>query len=365
MNSHKIKTLLSFILLLLIYGCAENISTPSEPLKSPREFDWTADTLAYPNSYQTMMKDIWASGPDDIYVCGHNDGVFGKVYHYDGNEWSPVDFTEYFPKSFDVYGVHGFSWYNVWLACSRADVVYDSGDIIEINYTTLLVHYNGFSWEEFDPGGKSALSDIWGSDPNNIYACGQDGLVYHYDGIEWEADTVDLNATDDDVYGLYRMTGDANNVYMLGEIKYKYSGGSKYYLLSRESNNWIVKDSLLFDSDNNRFNWGVSNLYIDYDGTLYSGGPEGVFVKNGKDWTNVLYSNYIVRSIDGNGQGDLIAACEFGKLYHYDGAGWALIERLDYDELLYTRAMYIENEIYVVANTLYEDTYRTIIFHGK
>ena len=94
--SRVITFLFSLIILLAIIlsGCRKSPVEPVIP-KDPRTYTWTIDTLSYPGSAQTIMQSIWGSSPSDVYVVGHNDGGYGKMYHFDGKMWTPV--VLYFP----------------------------------------------------------------------------------------------------------------------------------------------------------------------------------------------------------------------------------------------------------------------------
>ncbi len=92
--SRRALPLLATAVLACLSSCKKNPVGPIEP-KDPRTYTWTIDTLAYPGSYQTIMQSIWGSSPSDVYVVGHNDGGYGKMYHFDGKMWTPV--VLYFP----------------------------------------------------------------------------------------------------------------------------------------------------------------------------------------------------------------------------------------------------------------------------
>ena len=82
---------IAFTLLFLSMCCKdEPTKPPDDTTKDPLTYTWTIDTLAYPGSMQTTMRDIWASSPTDVYVVGHNDQNRGLMYHYDGKSWSDV-----------------------------------------------------------------------------------------------------------------------------------------------------------------------------------------------------------------------------------------------------------------------------------
>ena len=74
---------------LIIQGCKDS-GVDVIPVKDPRTYTWTADTLAYPGSFQTLMSSIWGSSHNDVYAVGHNSRNFGHMWHYDGTAWTDV-----------------------------------------------------------------------------------------------------------------------------------------------------------------------------------------------------------------------------------------------------------------------------------
>ncbi len=71
-------------------SCRGTTGPPDDTDSWPRNLAWSIDTLAYPGSFQTMMSDIWGSDPNNVYVVGHNERGYGKMYHYDGLAWTDV-----------------------------------------------------------------------------------------------------------------------------------------------------------------------------------------------------------------------------------------------------------------------------------
>ena len=58
---------------------------------NPRIYKWSADTLAHPNSMQNMMRTIWGSSANNVYIAGHT-SADGDMYHYNGKETCATSF---------------------------------------------------------------------------------------------------------------------------------------------------------------------------------------------------------------------------------------------------------------------------------
>ena len=183
MNMPAYLILISF--LLLQTGCnllgGDPKETELEP--GPRNYTWIVDSVySAPGGW---MNTIWGSSPNDVWIA--SSGGFDKLWHYDGNEWTPWPSREG-PNSFtgDFYSIFGFAQDDVWMG-GRGP----SGGGIW--------HYDGNEWEEAyiysSPGMAAAtILDIWGESQTDIYAVGtipsQSGEIYkgfilHYDGKDW------------------------------------------------------------------------------------------------------------------------------------------------------------------------------------
>ena len=48
-----------------------------------------------------------------------------------------------------------------------------------------LFYYNGRSWTEVKTETNKDLNSIWGSSPNNIFVVGHSGTILHFNGNQW------------------------------------------------------------------------------------------------------------------------------------------------------------------------------------
>ena len=142
-NKILINILLLLLALLYIYHC--DFSTKPTKYK-PRELKWTVDTLAYPESFQTMMQGIWGLTKKDIYVYGHNDQVMkGNIYHYNGKNWTPILLHQIdggdLNGSFQIKSIFGFNNNNVYCVGSKYDHIKGIDNCC-------IIHYDGSVWQE-------------------------------------------------------------------------------------------------------------------------------------------------------------------------------------------------------------------------
>ena len=230
------RKILSIILaLIFVYNC-HNSTGPEK--KAPRELFWSVDTLLYPECAQTMMGKIWGSSANDVYTVGDSfRNTLGTMYHYNGEEWQPV------PLSFHDGGplkgiyclqdVHGFSSNNV----------YAVGWVSE--WESKIIHYDGNTWRDIDIPRKGFLFCIYGDAPDNIWAAGNRGTIFHYDGEEWLVDS--LNYSGDTTLEVYQngfsITGDSVHGYYLWTYTVKEGMITIDFLFQNIDEEWCLVDS--------------------------------------------------------------------------------------------------------------------------
>ncbi|MCK6623156.1 MAG: hypothetical protein HUU32_16635 [Calditrichaceae bacterium] len=341
------KNLVLIIIFAIFVVSCKKSTEPDIVIKDPTEYIWTIDTLAYPGSIQTTMWTISGSSPTDVYVAGHNDGSFGKMYHFDGKKWEPVNFQ--IPIG-DFYDIWVFSANDIWAVGEHSRW--------EPNYTpyTQSIHYNGHDWQEVGTPKKGRLASVWGNHPGDLWSCGTD-KVYHFGGSEWQEVSIPLPAQEIQ-FGRIRGLS-ANNVYatclkndMVPPIDTTF-----YYLYHFNGQIWSIMDSALVTSSNPQPYFGSYLAVI--DGVLYSAG-QGVFRLENEHWI-VLNQDLALSRIAGSSLDNIYASGALGTIYHFDGSGWRQLNPIPgfnhFIGGIWTNAM----EVFFVAT----DGERTYIIHGK
>ena len=180
--------------------------------------EWLRETHPFGNR---MLRSIWGSGPNDIFVVGETSEAYSTILHYNGESWSvpeqtPATFKRHLRDVWgssptDVYAV-GYKWKGNkdkggtilhydgldWTATDLDDIVRLRGiwgnsptDIYVVGGTAVtegsdadngtILHYDGASWSPMtSPVPETPLHSVWGSSPNNIFAVGKDGTILHY-----------------------------------------------------------------------------------------------------------------------------------------------------------------------------------------
>jgi hypothetical protein len=89
---------LAIIIIVIMNSCKDDGTGPGNEIKNPREFTWTADTIYYPDSYQTIIVSTWANNEKDIYAVGHTDVNEGQFWHYDGSKWECIKIFDHITR---------------------------------------------------------------------------------------------------------------------------------------------------------------------------------------------------------------------------------------------------------------------------
>ncbi|MCP5061167.1 MAG: hypothetical protein GY936_01720, partial [Ignavibacteriae bacterium] len=187
----QIRKLLLFFVFLLTSLFMLNFSScdttdPPPPTKSPRNYTWSVDTLDLPITFQISMRSIWGSSENDIYTCGHVSGSLGDLWHYDGKQWEVVDYSKDWEGRGFLQRVHGTSDDNVWVVGSTPWQDTHSNKI-EIPY---VIQFDGTKWIRHEIDTENRAEGLLVLSKTDVWACGEGGLVYHYDGNSWDIDTL-------------------------------------------------------------------------------------------------------------------------------------------------------------------------------
>ena len=221
------------------FGCKTG---PTEPgIENPRAHIWTVDTLRldpvrYPGPWQILVQSMWGSATD-LYAVGHSDGSAGTMWHFDGNNWSNVRLGVFeggpIPAPYDLSAIHGVSPDNIYAVGERYGPT---------SYgTSFVVHFDGKQWkEEKTPGGYRLMS-VWANAVNDVWACGLDKTVLHYNGVEWTIDSVTFITPEGSQNYLGSIAGiQGNEMFMLGTAYHTSPTFSRwnYFFFRRQENTW-------------------------------------------------------------------------------------------------------------------------------
>lgn len=302
-----------FLFMLTLSQCTSPTGPPPvKPIKDPRTYTWTIDTLKV--SFQTSMTRIWGSAPNDVYIGGHDAGApSSSLWHFDGNKWSVIKLPV--SRSYDIYGIFGFSVQDIWTAGNMW--YYD----IFFKDSSLICHYDGSSWKEYTVVGGRTLLSVWGASPTDIWAGGWYNTLFHFDGTSWKHFPFFIPPQGVQLLSISGLS--SNDVYMVGARNdvVQPIDTSFYYLYHFKGTSWNVVDSSYTTPTANRRTFGVRLKRI--ENVLYSA-TYGLYKKEGDNWI-AINDDPNIFIVGGSSTNNLFAVGAQGTVYNYNGTDWEKI----------------------------------------
>jgi len=341
--------LLPFSFLLLI-SCEKNTTNPppsTGPDTTSHNFTWQIDTIGIRNSVLFDVavineNNIWAVGKihtaetDTFDSLGNWVPPFNAVY-WNGMEWEMKRFMKEDNGNLSIIIPVRDIWYvadnNIWLAAGS--IYHWDGEIAELSYLRNI-------------GTNETVEKLWYNSQNDIYGVGNEGLIVHYNGSNWQK--LESNTTIDllDVYG----SPDGNVVWacgytdFVGTILLKITG-TAVEVVYEDIDNWfnIRPDSI---------SGVLTSLWTNDPSKLYIITPAGMYIAPAdtrgeaeRIWFNNDYLPGFPHRIRGQAENDIVTVGDFTMISHYNGSSWKYFEYLQNNGRL--RAVSIYNDLIVAV----------------
>ncbi|MCB0743821.1 MAG: hypothetical protein KDC67_07955 [Ignavibacteriae bacterium] len=323
---------------------------PTEPEIEPgrRDYTWKVDTLL---AWSTYLLKMWGSSTTDVWAVGHGSTFDKTIWHYDGAKW----ITDGVSKGIDPWCIYGFAHNDVWIGGADGKIW----------------HFNGNKWSEnlFYKEDVNYIyhdiifMDIWGEQPNDIFAVGMIdsvssaneefvfAIIMHYDGNKWNK--VDISYTKGQLKKI-RKDNYANSNYFINNfiVSLTNPDSAQYFSLSGNTINEIshveniTQDLTVINSE----------LIFSFDRSMY-------IYKNNK--FNLIATNPFENAwnaLYGRNRKDLIWMMSDG-LTHYNGTDFKYI--LNTNNKSWSDGVVFENEVFFLANDFYNDNTNNIVYHGQ
>ena len=211
---------------------------------------------------------------------------------------------------------------------------------------TLAATNFNYTWQEFtigDPG--SVLYDVWGTDENNVFACGiitiNDTVygVLHWDGNNWLP---------------VKKNGGAYSMFGFSSIDIWVVGGSIFHYEGQQWNEILFEDQILVDNIPYYSVWGTSSTNI------YFGSGRGKIIHwdgNNAEIVCTNLDNVYVNDLDGYSS-DYIIGVGTGMIppflaVYYDGTGWNNLP-ISSNTALNAVSIVTENETYFAGDGIFK-----------
>ncbi|KAB2837905.1 MAG: hypothetical protein F9K45_12035 [Melioribacteraceae bacterium] len=260
------------------------------------------------------------------------------------------------------YGVYGTAENDVWVVGSKVD--YNPSPPPPLNETSFIIHYDGSKWVEHKVNTSSAVYNVYAIKPNDVWACGADGIVYHYNGSHWDIDTIKISKSADDFFQLNNMIKHNEKLYCLGRNATEQGAKLTYYFFENINNDWIKLDSFIIEGDNLEYKWGPAAFYVSKINKLYSHGFGGVFEYSGSEWINIFKTEYAITDMKGE-ENNFVLSGDFGHVFHYNGKDWKELTNLYREEVVYSGVWIDKDEVFVIGWDLSGYPQTTLVWHGK
>jgi hypothetical protein len=342
--------LVSALALLSLNLTCSNLVAPEEEQPGRRDYVWTIDTLEYPGSFQTSMEDIWGSSPNNVYVVGHNDRAYGKMYRYDGNKWNAIDIGEYLGfRNVDLASIFGFSFNDIWVVGAEL-----YGMVVPpytVTRESLIIKIDGSNWIKMNIEKRDILLTINGSSPNNIFAGGIYGSFYQYNGITWKRINFDTTLSVKSI-----VTFSPEKTYVMSYVQKQ---PERVYFDFYDGNIFVRLDSSTTRYDPK---FGDARIGTPDNKTLYSVG-NGIYKFENNKWKLELNTPDVIRRIRGNHSKNIFAV-GVNLIYHFNGTDWYQFPSFIKDQDIWWSGVWTDGkEVFICGFP--PGSRKTYILHGK
>ena len=171
-------------------------------------FDGTAWSEITPPGAPSL-KGLWAPARGQLYAVGPSDTVLLRVdttwqsmnvgtgYHYNAVHGSSATSVVVVGNVSAIARLDGTTWsvttpysspklYGVWVNSSTS--AFAVGQLSTNPTNATILEFDGTTWSLPVPATDIVnMFGVWGSGPNDVFACGTNGKILHFDGDRWLA----------------------------------------------------------------------------------------------------------------------------------------------------------------------------------
>jgi hypothetical protein len=329
---------------------------PTSPLKVEKHpvLKWEVDTIAYPGSFQTSMMTIWGNSISDLWVAGHNNRGYGKIFHFDGTGWKDV--LPIPPGIIDSYSFYTSLNLNdeTFLCGDAIDLINDS----TLSHSSLILSYKSDQWNISKLGEGGPILSIAGDKHGKLYASGVDLTLFIYENNLWKLKNVEVGIPlNYETKNINSILVDQNqNTYLLIYCYNTIPYVSYNYFVKETETGWVKVDSFNTDISSR---WGL-NFWESPEGDIYSYNP-GIYRYNNKNWNSVFNNDEIINAMQGTSSKNIWAA-GYG-VYHFNGSEWYEYELSNQFGIKYGLArniLLIENNVFI----LFSNSFQSYVLKG-
>lgn len=330
--------ILLLVWLCFSFGCKNDSSDVLQSSISPgkRDYVWTTDTLFYLNDNQTAMQSMYATSPKNVYVVGHCEVSGGRLWRYDGTRWQTVEIPTLWGY---LNAIAGNDSNNIWVVGGRMR-------------SSFIIRFDGSAWREVTGfARRGELRCVTVLSPTTVFAGGENGVLYKYDGTGWQVSDVGQQYFFSSIAAISATeayaTGYVSDVVLpidsSGSFLFRYNGAG-----------WSKIDSVMWTPNAPAPHMG-GTVYA-RGNTLYTIG-NGVYRREGTGWTKLV--DGVVGHMYQGGPNSIVAVGQ--PVLHFNGIDWKEFGEFRWSQVIWFDCFTDGNEVFIVGN----DNWRSFILHGK
>jgi hypothetical protein len=299
------------IIFTLTTSCEKDFSSllDNTPDTTSHEFTWEAYEFG---TIGSSLNDVFIISPDNIWAVGAiwvDPDTAYNVVHWNGEYWEMrkmmFDLNLAFPGG--VGSDSGFG---------EGKTIYAFGPNEIILFAGTVQYYNGKKWKQFK--GDLRIVESWGTSINNLYFCGREGLLLHFDGQNVQSIENSINGNIIDITSVLNPFTNKRRIFC---AVYNYSPIEDHGIIE-----------ILPDNSIKQFPWmpdvKIESIWFDYKNNFYAcGGGAWYFKKN--EWIKIPEIPQIyTRKVRANHENDVFIVGDFGLICHYNGSSWCIYPSL-------------------------------------
>jgi hypothetical protein len=335
---------LTILCLIVAFACKKD--SPPEPPSiqlGKRDYTWTRDTLFYLGNAQTTMQSIYGTSGNNVYIVGHCEVSRGRMYHFDGTTWQPVNVSS-IRGGFNAIGGSGAS--NIFVVGAISSVEPITNRLID---SCLVVQFAGATWTKLQATASGSLWCVSVVSPSSVWTGGSEGIILRLNGSTWETYRLGSEFFISSITALSH-----NEAYCMGHVE-DYAlpiDSSGSFLFRFDGTQWLRIDSVMRTpgAPPARFGLGVYS----WNGVMYTIGPN-IYQRQNGVWSKLV--NAEVGHMSQSAVNNIFAVAN--TAWHYNGANWKHLDELG---RVFGFDCYADGkEVFIVGN----DNLRTYVVHGK
>jgi photosystem II stability/assembly factor-like uncharacterized protein len=299
-----------------------------------------------PRPTKERLNGVWGIGSMSYYAVGDS----GTILKFDGTNWSLQNSNDGQHELRGVWGDDGqtmiaigtggvilFRENTKWksiksITSSDLNDIWgsDRRHVFVVGDNGVILFYDGEKWQSMPSATTGNIRALWGFKANDIWAVGDHGLILHYDGRAWKRQSTKLSKDLYDIWG-----SDSHHLYAVGE------GQS---VLAFDGHSWRT----LFSGGIYPLQaiWGVK------DGPIYVAGGSNIWVLDVDKKALkpiVTQAPCAVIGLGGTNPHQIIATTACGKILIMNGAHW-IVENSPTDQPLRQVLLQTENSGVVLGD---------------